>query len=289
MGSANSRVFEQVDSVKYVIGDESERPSELQEVKSHTPTLPGAGGGGGGKYNDQTILQSSHENVQRTPPRGLWWTQAALLTLACLLILSAGLRCATDEECSVLNHPSLGNLLNNTDTSTITVSAVTTLVAVHYVQMVATYYMVRSHSNGAGIMLLLVSIGFYVSVFAAFLYPLWYIAIVPVGLSGLLFALALHGLRRYYEYKPTRQRIVFFIACFLFAVYILSTGIYLVFSIIPSPVQASDFTGKQEGVFAAELTMLISGLLFMGLLAFFTRRVSYMFQVEKTVESYIEV
>lgn len=35
--------------------------------------------------------------------------------------------------------------------------------------------------------------------------------------------------------------------------------------------------------------MLISGVLFMGLLAFFTRRVSYIFEVQRTVESYIFV
>jgi hypothetical protein len=288
MGSGSSRVFEQVDSTKYVIGDE---PAELQEQDQPKECLSSNGGLATTEEGarDRNILDTSHESTSRTPPRGLWWTQVALLAIACLLILSAGLRCATDEECSVLSHPSLGNLLNNTDTSTITVAAVTTLVAVHYVQMVATYYMIRSHSPGAGILLLLVSLAFYVSVFAAFLYPLWYIAIVPVGVSGLLFALALHGLRRYYEYKPTRQRIVFFVACALFAIYVLSLVIYLAFSAIPSPVQAKEFAGKQEGVFAAELTMLISGLLFMGLLAFFTRRVSYMFQVEKTVESYLHV
>lgn len=229
-------------------------------------------------------------HFQKTAPRSLWWNQAVLLCLVCLLILSAGFRCATDEECSLLQHPSLGNFLNNTDTSAIAITAVNALVAAHYLQMVATYHMVSAHSGYTAWLLIFVSLLLYVSLFAAFLYPWWwYVGVLPISASIILFAVALHGLRRYYAYKPTRQRLLFFASCILFGVYVLASLFYLVFSIIPSPVQATDFMGKQQGVFAAELTMLISGVLFMFLLAFFARGVSYMFHVEKVVEAYIFV
>lgn len=275
-----------VDPTQYVIGDEEGGGDGFVKLQNRQQQ---EGGGEEEGQRDRSVFDS-HDQVTKTPPRGLWWNQAALLLIACLLVLSAGFRCATDEECSLLAHPSLGNFLNNTDTSAIAITAVNTLVAAHYLQMVATYHMVRSHSGYAAPLLILVSAVLYVSLFAAFLYPLWwYVAVLPIGASVALFAIALHGLRRYHAYKPARQRILFYASCALFVVYVLASLFYLVFSAIPSPVQARDFAGKQQGVFAAELTMLISGVMFMGLLAFFTRRVSYIFEVQRTVEAYIVV
>lgn len=289
MGSGTSREEQtRVDPTQYVIGDEEDGGAGFTKLARSGPSSLQEEGGEDAK-GDKSVLDS-HESVTQTRPRGLWWNQAGLLVLACLLVLSAGLRCATDEECGLLEHPSLGNFLNNTDTSAIAITAVNSLVAAHYLQMVATYHMVRTHSGYAAPLLIVVSAILYVSLFAAILYPLWwYVAVLPIGASILLFTIALHGLRRYHAYKPTRQRLVFFASCALFGIYVLASLFYLVFSMIPSPVQARDFMGKQQGVFAAELTMLISGVLFMGLLAFFTRRVSYVFHVQKTVETFIFV
>lgn len=240
-----------VDPTQYVIGDEDGGTGEDGFVKmrrspssSPSGTEETAAENQGADSDKDRSVFDSHDQVTKTPPRGLWWNQATLLLIACLLVLSAGFRCATDEECSLLAHPSLGNFLNNTDTSAIAITAVNTLVAAHYLQMVATYHMLRSHSGYAAPLLILVSALLYVSLFAAFLYPLWwYVAVIPIGASVSLFAIALHGLRRYYAYKPTRQRIMFFASCVLFVVYVLASLFYLIFSAIPSPVQAHDFAG----------------------------------------------
>ena len=229
--------------------------------------------------------QDGVSNVYRTQARPMWWTLVGLLAVVIILVLAAGIRCAVDSDCGLLEAPSLGHFLNNTDTSALAVTGLNALIGMHYMLNVATYHMIKDHSGVAAIIMLLSSIVLYISVFAALLFPEWFIAITPVCASVVWCIVVTHGLRRYNELRPAKHRILFVVSAIILTAYVSSSIIYIVFSAIPLP----SWPGKQIGVFVSEITMLLSGLLFVALLVMQTRRVKYIFQVERTTDSYTRV
>ncbi len=208
----------------------------------------------------------------------MWYTLVPLLVVFGCLVLTAGVRCRIDEDCSLLSTPSLGHFLNNTDTSALAVSSLTTLIGVHYMLNVAAYNMLKRTSAVSVIATLFCSVLLYAAVYACLLFPYWYIAIAALVAGGLWSSAICHGLRKYYAYRPARKRLAFISSVFVLSVYAAAMVLYIVLSAVPS----IDFPGKQTGVFVTEIILLVSGVLFCALLVFHTRGVAYLFQVKKS-------
>ena len=224
-----------------------------------------------------TMATREQSSTQRSAPRPMWYTLVPLLVVFGCLVLTAGVRCRLDEDCSLLSTPSLGHFLNNTDTSALAVSSLTTLIGVHYMLNVAAYNMLRQTSAVSVIFAIISSIILYTAVYACLLFPYWYIAIAALVAGGLWSSAICHGLRKYYAYRPARKRLTFISSVFVLSVYVAAMVLYVILSAVPS----IDFPGKQAGVFISEIILLVSGVLFCVLLVFHTRGVAYMFQVKK--------
>ena len=223
------------------------------------------------------VLPDEDKTIHRTTPRPMWYTLLPLLVIFSCLVLTAGVRCKTDPACGLLAAPSLGNFLNNTDTSALAVSSLNVLIGVHYVLNVAVIHLLKNTSSVAVIATIVASIFLYIAVYGCLIFPYWYIAVAALS-AGAIWACGIsHGLRKYYAYQPARKRILFICTIVDLAIYVSSTVVYIVLSAM-SGVEIPD---KNIGIFVVEIALLASGVLFCALLVFHTRGVSYLFQLKK--------
>lgn len=261
--------------------------SEDGSTRSLPTTSAGTAGRGAVPTDDGPGMDSMEPEeksvLKRSTPRPMWYTLVPLLVICACLVLTAGIRCRIDSDCSLLSAPSLGHFLNNTDTSALAVSSLNALIGVHYMLNVATVHMLKQTSACSVIFTIISSIILYVAVYACLLFPYWYIAIAALVAGGLWSGAICHGLRRYYAYRPLKRRLTFVASVFVLAVYAAGMVVYIVlsaaFPVIPA---VDDFSGKQMGIFVSEIVLLVSGVLFCALLVFHTRGVTYMFQVRKS-------
>ena len=268
-----------------------------ESIELYDPNVsraPGDGPERAADYNDLTSLEKdkilSADNdtttghLQRTAPRPMWFMLIGLVVLLIITILALGLRCGLDDDCNAFGTPSLGTFINNTHTSPLATTSVVMLMGIHYTITVATTHMLPLKGTGfIRLALVITSLLLYASVFAAIVYPAWFMAIIPVGIGVIWIGESLLALRRYYKYD--RKRTPFRISFWIAVLYTIASLLYLVFSAIPIP----DFPGRQTGVFITEIFMLVSGLFYLIVLVFHARKVSYMFQTTKSAENYIEV
>lgn len=254
--------------------------SSSEDGAKRVPTLS-ASSVGANDSNDTNGMHvmAEESSVKRSSPRPMWYTLVPLLVIFGCLVLTAGIRCRLDEDCSLLSTPSLGHFLNNTDTSALAVSSLNALIGVHYMLNVATVHMLKQTSACSVVFTIISSILLYVSVYACLLFPYWYIAIAALVAGGVWSSAVCHGLRRYYAYRPHRKRLTFMASVFVLSVYAVAMVVYIVLSAVP---MIGDFAGKQLGVFISEIILLVSGVIFCVLLVFHTRGVAYMFQVRKS-------
>ncbi len=221
---------------------------------------------------------AEESRVKRSSPRPMWYMLVPLLVIFGCLVITAGIRCRLDEDCSLLSTPSLGHFLNNTDTSALAVSSLNALMGVHCILNAVTILMLKQTSACSVILMIIVSILLYAAVYACLLFPQWYIATAALAAGGIWGCAICHGLRKYYAYRRWSQKIALFDSLCALSAYMVAMVVYIVFSAVPT----IEFQSKQTIIFAFEIILLISGVLFCALLVFHTRGVAYMFQVRKS-------
>ncbi len=225
------------------------------------------GDGGNGIENTKWLT--------RTRPRPFWRIVLMLMLVFVAMVVAAAVNCAVDSDCGVMQTPSIGALLNDSDTSVLTSSGLTVLMGVHATATLSTSHLVRRSSMCAPASMLIVALLLYASVFVAIVLRIWYAAIVPVVLSVVWMGCVMEGLRKFYRKRPRRR--LYKISTVFIVGYSLASALYIVFNSVPN----LDFPGKDHAVFAVEMAMLVTGAVFVCLLIPHGRGITYMIQIKK--------
>jgi hypothetical protein len=169
----------------------------------------------------------------------------------------------------------MGTFLNSSRTSPLAITALDALLAAHFVVTVNTGMLVKDYAILSPIGMWLSAVGFYAMLYVSLILPEWYIAITPIlcliawGIS------AIYGLGFFYRYHPTRK--LYFATIAVFVLFVLPALLYVSFSAVPY----EQVPRKDVAIFVCELFMLVFYLLFVLLLVFHTRRVSYVVEIKK--------
>lgn len=232
---------------------------------------------------DQSTTSSSVNmnvvHLVRGKSRSSLWVLLFLLTVFAVLVVSVTIRCATDGSSGGCNNihdiPSVGTMVNATSTGPLAVTALNTLVAIHFLLTINTFMLIVDGSVGAAVAMGVNSIALYVMLYVALISPKWYMALTPILLLGSWCSLATYGLYKYYRRHPTRKP--FYISLVFLVLYLVPAILYVAFSAVPY----AEVPHKDIAVLVCELSMLISCCGFVLVLAYHTRRVSYATEVRK--------
>lgn len=214
-------------------------------------------------------------SLHRTRPRSSWWLLLLLFAIFVVLAVTTGILCVLDETCRVHDVPSMGLLLNNSSTDTLAVTALNTLIAMHFLLTANTGVLVKDYSIVAPLGMAVTAIGLYVMLYVSLIVPYWYIAIVPILCMVAWCAFAIYGLGFFYRVHPTKK--LYYATVGAFILFAIPACLYASFSAIPYELVPA----KDVAIFVCELAILVAGLIFVLLLVFHTRRVSYAIEIRK--------
>jgi len=178
--------------------------------------------------------------------------------------------------CSTYRLPSLGTLLNDNATSPLAMSALNVLVAMHLIITINTSIMVRDYSPLALLIMFVMLVALYVTLYVSFIAARWYVSIVPVLCLALWCSVVTYGLFQYYRRMPSKP--LFWVSLGANVAFALAALIYIGFS----PVPYSLVPGRDVVILVAQLVMALSCVVFVVSVAFHTRCVSYLAQVSRT-------
>jgi|WetSurMetagenome_2_1015567.scaffolds.fasta_scaffold01048_9 hypothetical protein len=249
-------------------------------------------------YDQSSIERDGTIQVTRTRDISSWKILVAMFFVFVVLCLTTGIRCATDDSCAIVDEvktcggsanltctvyqvPSLGTLLNNGATSTLSVVALSVLVAMHILLTVNVSLMIVSYSwLPVGVMMLAVA-GMYVFFYVSLIVAQWYISICAMIALALWCVAVCVGLRRYYLRQPSKP--LYWISVASLSAYVICMLLYIAFSPIPYQLVGS----KDLVILLVQLGMAVSCVIFVVALAFHTRCISYAALVERTFVAFI--
>lgn len=259
-----------------------------------------------GKEEDEPPVQSADQMldhqadnaiIEYGKSRSSLWILFFLFTLFVILVISTGIRCATDSvttvtlfvngtnvtvvngvPCNIYTIPSVGAMITSSTTGPLAVTALNLLLAIHWLLTLNTYILIKNNAILTALGMLLSALGLYVMLYVALISPMWYMALTPIVLLGVWCTFSTYGLYRFYRVYPTRKLLFFSFVCWVF--YIVPAILYIAFS----AVDYGQVSGKDIAVLVCELSMLLSCCGYIVVLAFHTRRVKYRTEVQKGYE-----
>lgn len=263
MGASKSK-----NAMTVPLSEEGERYEELSEEGEGDVRVNVNSGEGGNGIKDVDL-------ISRTKPRSFWRIIALLMLIFMAMLIGAIVNCAVDPDCGVIQTPSIGALLNDSDTSVLTVSSLVVLMGAHAATTMSTCHLVRNKAGVASVVIVISTLVLYVSVYISFILRNWYAAIAPVVISIAWAGCIMEGLRKFYKHRSRKR--LYKVSLLFIILYSVSAALYIVFNSVPN----LDFPGKDHAVFGVEMAMLATGATFVALLIPHGRWVMYIVQVKR--------
>ena len=171
--------------------------------------------------------------------------------------------------------PSIGQILASPDTAVLAIIALACLIAIQFVVTSAVAAVAGSACFPQSLLMSIWTLATYASLYAALIYPVWWLGIVPVGcMAGWCWG-AIWVFRGFYHAHPVKR--LYWGSVTTSITYSATAVLYVVFQAIPMSVIGS----KDVAIFVLELALILELFIFVLLLLFHFRRVYYLAQVER--------